>query len=179
MHLDLWAEALELLDWALKREPGNIGLLVDKAEVVRKLQKPEALETVKAALKLAPDSIYALEVCGGLLREQKQFKEAASRFRRITELDSCKLDAWLDLADSLRQDGQAQEAIDTLRQGRRSVCRPCARRGRASSDFPRESGPRPRKARGGGRGVWSELSKQPQPPGIFRPAGCLTTVARV
>jgi tetratricopeptide (TPR) repeat protein len=114
MHLNHWAEALELVDRALKREPGNIDFLVDKAEVLRKLQKPEALETVQAALKLDPDSIYALEVCGGLLRQQKQFKEASSCFRRITELDSSKLDAWLDLADSLRQDGQAQEAIDTL-----------------------------------------------------------------
>ena len=64
---------------------------------------------------MAPNSIYALEVCGGLLRQRSSSRKAASRFpANLTELDSSKLDAWLDLADSLRQDGRAQEAIDTL-----------------------------------------------------------------
>jgi tetratricopeptide (TPR) repeat protein len=114
-----WDEAAEEYGVMLKQNPGLPGIHYRLGRII--LSKPETPATYDTAkkefeeeLRIDPNNAGAEYVLGALARRKGDYKEAAERFTRATQLDATFADAFLGLGECLIGAGKAEEAVAPL-----------------------------------------------------------------
>ncbi len=91
--------ALNDLNEAATREPGNIGVLLLRATVFQELKQPEkALADVEQALKLKPDLPVAMRIRASILAGSGQFGAAIEELEKLGRADPKDVQIGLQLA---------------------------------------------------------------------------------
>ena len=104
--------ALQHFDAALSLKPGNAGYLVDRANVIASMGRPEeAVAAYDAALAIDPKLPEAHSNRGQALRMLNRLPEAAESFRRAVALKPAFIDAHCALGDVLAETKDLEGAI--------------------------------------------------------------------
>ena len=107
-------EALPALDEALKREPKNTVVLLNRAEVFIAKNKPnEAAADLRAALAIEPNTRTKLRLAT-LLAQAKQFDAAIVLFQEVVDAEPANADARAALTAVLIESGKAADAVSEL-----------------------------------------------------------------
>jgi len=118
------ATAAPGLDELVAREPDNVGLLLQRAEVLcGRRHYTAAQRDLERALRLEPGNMDALATLGLVLSRKGLWIEAAAQFKSVVELDPGRTAAWYYL-------GEALNHVDDLAgASRHSSARPSSSRG--------------------------------------------------
>jgi tetratricopeptide (TPR) repeat protein len=109
----------QLLQAAVRRRPGNLGLLMTLGHSYPINQQESAdarLRWFQAAVAVAPANVAAYFNLGNALRDKGQVDEAIACYRRTIALDPKFAHAHTNLGAALRDKGQLEEAIACYRQ---------------------------------------------------------------
>lgn len=88
VQTEQWSEALQSIDLAIQLAPHKPQLFEQKANVLLKLNRPQAaLEAMEAALQLLPDDVNLLASKAIILREQQDWTAALDTAAKAFELD--------------------------------------------------------------------------------------------
>ncbi len=89
VQTEQWAEALQSLDRAIMQAPQKPQILVQKANVLVKLGRPQAaLETLEMAMQLLPKDVNLLARKAQILRNQQDWAAAQEAAAKAFELDT-------------------------------------------------------------------------------------------
>src|SRR2546422_127663 len=96
------ATAAPGLDELVAREPDNVGLLLQRAEVLcGRRHYTAAQRDLERALRLEPGNMDALATLGLVLSRKGLWIEAAAQFKSVVELDPGRTAAWYYLGEAL------------------------------------------------------------------------------
>src|SRR2546422_472355 len=96
------ATAAPGLDELVAREPDNVGLLLQRAEVLcGRRHFTAAQRDLERALRLEPGNMDALATLGLVLSRKGLWIEAAAQFKSVVELDPGRTAAWYYLGEAL------------------------------------------------------------------------------
>jgi tetratricopeptide (TPR) repeat protein len=116
--LDRLKDAVAAMDLAIDREPQNELNYRDLGSILMNHKRyAVALEAVKKAVEVAPNSYEARMLKGQVERRMNRLKEAVKSFGRALELNPKASEAFLSLALAQSADGLTQEAITTFERG--------------------------------------------------------------
>jgi tetratricopeptide (TPR) repeat protein len=105
--------ALEVLEAALHRTPEDTELQAQRAQVRRRMgQSPQALEDLRAALRLDPSTRWPWDLFCDLARELGEPQAARELAQEVTQRHAGNVDAWLRLAEQCEDAQQALDAYD-------------------------------------------------------------------
>jgi len=106
------------LQWAMNAErvkPNDSGVLLFAANLYRTLRQYDAArQMVQRVRAAAPTAWQADFELGMILFDQQKFREAADRFRRVTEAAPAHYESWYHLGLALRKVGQRKEGERAL-----------------------------------------------------------------
>ena len=81
-------DALKLYDLALKKEPDNVGVLIDKGATLQNMGKLQlAIKSYDKALEVSPDNIDALLNKGATLHSDEKYLEAIKCYDIALKID--------------------------------------------------------------------------------------------
>jgi len=107
-----YSAALELYDLALKEEPGNAGILIDKAATLQNMGKLKlAIRSYDKALGISPRSLDALLNKGAALHTDEKYLEAIECYDAALKIDKKCAMALAYKGLSLGEMGELQDAI--------------------------------------------------------------------
>ncbi len=105
-------DALRLYDLALKKEPGNVDVLVDKGATLQNMGKFKlAITYYDKALCISPDNFNALLNKGATLHSDQKYLEAIDCYDRAMLVDNKSPIALAYKGLSLGEMGKLEEAI--------------------------------------------------------------------
>jgi Flp pilus assembly protein TadD len=100
---------------AASEEAAKLGATYQQAVEAIKLQQWDAAETaLKEVLTKVPDQPIVLFNLGHVYRQKKDLASAEAQFKRVTELEPTKPDAYIALASLYEEQGREPEAVDLL-----------------------------------------------------------------
>jgi tetratricopeptide (TPR) repeat protein len=104
-------EAAEYLDWLMRRDPDDAGVLLGLARCNRQQFKfAEARQFLDTLLESHPTMVAALRERGGLARDEGDAADAERWFRRALDHDPYDRQTWFELGQCLLQLNQKDEA---------------------------------------------------------------------
>ena len=105
-------ESLKLYDLVLKKEPHNIGALIDKGVTLQNMGKSKlAIRSYDKALFVSPDNIDALLNKGSVLHSDQKYSEAITCYDLALKIDKKCAMALAYKGLSLGELGQLHDAI--------------------------------------------------------------------
>lgn len=110
-------EAVRHLEFAVARSPTAANRLALATAYLRSKQPDKAVAAVEQAIAAAPDDLDLRLFHGRLLRDQKNFRDAARQFYFVVQKRPDSREAWSELAamlNALEQHPQALAALDRL-----------------------------------------------------------------
>jgi len=117
-----YARCRDCTQQALAADPRNVPSLVLQGMVLVEFGQPEeAVESLRQAIGVAPDSAEAWRQLGGALLIVGGRTEALQAFEKALVLGPRDVSVLIDVGNLLFMSGKPQEAIDTLEQARRLV----------------------------------------------------------
>jgi tetratricopeptide (TPR) repeat protein len=107
---------------ALQLQPANVNLLLNQANLFRKMKRPEdAAKTYLHVLSIDPPNGPALESLGYLSRETGDPDAARKYFEKLAQLDPNDFVAYLALGDLFTENRRFSEAIENYEKAYRLV----------------------------------------------------------
>ncbi|MGH8129291.1 MAG: tetratricopeptide repeat-containing sulfotransferase family protein [Steroidobacteraceae bacterium] len=95
-------------------DKGKVAIALDH---LRSGRKPEAIETLRAALRESPDNIDAMRCLAQIyLQDKERLGDAEALLRRATSLAPGYTAAWMLLGGVLHEVGRHRESVDAFRQ---------------------------------------------------------------
>ena len=83
-----YSDALKLYDLALKKEPDNINVLIDKGATLQNMGRVKlAIRSYDKALSFSPDNLDALLNKGAALHSDKKYEEAIECYNQALKID--------------------------------------------------------------------------------------------
>ena len=99
------------------QQASQVNLLIEESRLAILSDDPhKALEKLKVAKEIAPDSAVVLVNYGFALGRTGQYLEAIDSLKRAIKLDPKLPQAWIDLASLYQSTGQFPLAIETFNQ---------------------------------------------------------------
>ena len=96
-------------------EAAALGAVYQQAVEALKAQQWDAAETaLKEVLTKVPDQPLVLFNLGHVYRQKKDLASAEAQFRRVTEIEPTKPEAFIALAEVLSEENKGSEAVDML-----------------------------------------------------------------
>jgi len=107
-----YSESLKLYDLVLKKEPYNIGALIDKGVTLQNMGKSKlAIRSYDKVLSVSPDNVDALLNKGSVLHSDQKYTEAITCYDLALKIDKKCTMALAYKGLSLGELGQLPEAI--------------------------------------------------------------------
>ena len=107
-----YSDALKLYDLALKKEPGNVNVLVDKGATLQNMGRFKlAITYYDKALRISPDHLDALLNKGATLHSDQKYLEAIDCYDHAVRVDEKSAIALAYKGLSLGEMGNLEEAI--------------------------------------------------------------------
>ena len=107
-----FSDTLKLYDLALKEDPDNVNILIDKGATLQNIGKLKlAIHSYDKALKISPDNIDALLNKGSTLHSDEQYLQAIACYDFALHIDKNCTMALAYKGLSLGEMGELQEAI--------------------------------------------------------------------
>jgi serine/threonine-protein kinase len=115
------AEAADAFQQAIERAPGRYGAYMNLGAVLDVLGRDEeAIASLKKSLAIKKTA-RALNSLGAVLAYQQRDRDAVEYYRQAVEMEPGNYKYFMNLADSERRLGQAQDARQTYKQGKKLV----------------------------------------------------------
>jgi Flp pilus assembly protein TadD len=108
-------EAIQPLELALEKNPGNLSLRVLYLRILVSAQSPKALETGQQTLALAPQNAEALYLTGLAAKQSDQVDHARSYLRQSLAVNDASAKAHFELGQIETQLGDFQSAAEHLK----------------------------------------------------------------
>jgi len=107
-----FSDALKLYDLALKEDPDNVNILIDKGATLQNIGKLKlAIRSYDKALKISPENIDALLNKGSTLHSDEKYLQAIECYDSALKIDKKCAMALAYKGLSLGEMGKLQEAI--------------------------------------------------------------------
>ena len=114
-HLNRHAKAVQAYRRVVRIQPDHVDALVNLGLSQKELeQSDQAMQSANAALKIVPRHPRALNLAGTLYGEKNAHEAATDAFQRALEAEPNNQDARHNLANSMRQRGDSETALDTI-----------------------------------------------------------------
>lgn len=108
-----YSDALKLYDLALKEDPGNVSILIDKGATLQNMGKLKlALRSYDKALDISPENLDALLNKGSTLHSDEKYLEAIECYDMALKIDKKCAMALAYKGLSLGEMGKLKEAIN-------------------------------------------------------------------
>jgi protein O-GlcNAc transferase len=109
-------EAVQALEWAVKREP-NVGWIVTLAEALGRIgRQQESLHWIEQAIRLRPDFAEAHGAMGLAMEREGRLDDAEACYRKAIKLEPKLVQAHNNLGHVLNQRGRFDDAVESLEQ---------------------------------------------------------------
>ena len=109
------SEAIQPLELALEKNPGNLSLRVLYLRILVSAQSPKALDTGQQIIALAPQNAEALYLTGLAAKQSDQIDHARSYLRQSIAVNDASGKAYFELGQIETQLGDFQSAAEHLK----------------------------------------------------------------